>query len=73
MTNNRDAELDAIAHDLNLCDIGLVITKGKLRKRYEKQRKACLDRLAEMNKEDGLDSMSIDDIMKELDGEFFSK
>ena len=45
----RDDELNAIAHDLALCDLGLAVTKGALRKRYVAQRAACMARIQEMD------------------------
>jgi len=37
-----DAELSAIASDLAKCEVGLALTRGKLRRRYLDQRAACL-------------------------------
>lgn len=59
-------DFNAIAHDLNLCDIGIALTKGKVKAKYVKQRKACIDAIKEANKRDGLDEMTMDEIMAEL-------
>ena len=45
----RDDELNAIAGDLALCDLGLVLAKGALRKRYLKHRAACMARIQELD------------------------
>lgn len=60
-------KLQAIALDLALCDLSLALTKGRLKQKYARQRKACLDEIKRMNKEDGLDQMTADEIMKELE------
>jgi len=65
---SRSKQEQAIAHDLALCDLGLTLTTGKLRKRYAAQRKACMDQIKAWNKEDGYSDMSIDDILAELVG-----
>jgi len=62
----RHEQEQAIAHDLALCDIGLTLAKGKLRKHYLAQRKACFDQIREWNKQDGYSAMSLDDITAEL-------
>lgn len=59
--------INAIAHDLNLCDIGMSMTRGKVRAKYIKHRKACFDAIREMNKAEGLEDMSIEDIFAELE------
>lgn len=55
-----------IAADLNACDLGLALTKGKTRRVYAQHRKACFKAIADMNKADGMDGMSDDDILAEL-------
>lgn len=55
-----------IAADLDACDLGLAMTKWKTRRVYEQHRKACFAEIAAMNKADGLDDMSDDDILAEL-------
>jgi len=45
---NKAAQLSAIAADLGLCDIGLAVTRGKLRLRYASHRKACMAAIAEL-------------------------
>jgi hypothetical protein len=58
--------LDAIFADLDLCDLGMVLTTGKRRAKFAAHRAACFDALREMNKADGLDEMTIDEIFAEL-------
>ena len=55
-----------IAHDLALCDAGLALTSGKLRRRYAAHRRACFRALAELNKADGLDALSTDELLAQL-------
>ena len=62
-----EQKLGAIANDLNLCDVGIALTKGKLKAKYVKQRKICLDALSELNEKDGLNEMTIDEILAELE------
>ena len=55
-----------IAADLNACDLGLALTKGKTRRIYAEHRKACFAAIKEMNKADGLDGMTDDELLAEL-------
>jgi len=64
----RHEQEQAIAHDLALCDLGIALATGKLRKRYVAHRKACMDQIKAWNKEDGYSDMSLDDILAELAG-----
>ena len=52
--------------DLEACDLGMALTKGKTRRIYAQHRKACFAEIAAMNKADGLDDMSDDDLLAEL-------
>jgi hypothetical protein len=63
---SRHEQEQAIAADLALCDIGLALTKGKVRKRYVDQRKACLDQIRAWNRADGLADISADELLAEL-------
>jgi hypothetical protein len=45
----RNEELNALARDLAMCDLGLAMTKGKLRKRYAAHRAACMARINELD------------------------
>lgn len=56
----------AIAADLDLCDLGLALTKGKARQPFIKQRKACYAAIKAMNKADGLDKLTDDELLAEL-------
>ncbi len=62
----RDETFEAIAADLDLCDIGMALTKGAARRKFVKHRKACIAEIARLNKEDGLADMTIDEIMKDM-------
>lgn len=55
-----------IAADLAKCDVGMALTKGKLHRQYVKHRKACFAGLAQLNKADGLDCLSDDELLAEL-------
>jgi hypothetical protein len=56
----------AIARDLDQCDLGLAITSGKLKRRYAKHRRDCFAALREMNKADGMDTMTAAEILAAL-------
>jgi hypothetical protein len=56
----------AIAHDLELCELGMALTKGKRRAAYVKHRKACMGAIREMNAADGLDKLTDDELLAEL-------
>lgn len=56
----------AIARDLELCDLGMALTRGRLRRRYVKQRAACYAALHEMNVADGTADMSDDELLAAL-------
>ena len=69
----RHANEQAIARDLNLCDlvdaVGAKKAKRqakKAKRQAKKQRKACLAQIKKWNKEDGLDGLSDDELLKEL-------
>ena len=55
-----------ISHDLDLCEVGLALTRGALRRRYVRQRKACFAAIAEMNRADGFDTLSTDELLAAL-------
>ena len=65
MTERHKME-QAIARDLEICDIGLAMTKGKTRRKYAEHRKACMAQIAAWNRADGLDAISADDLLAEL-------
>lgn len=56
----------AIANDLNACDLGLALTKGKIRRQYVKHRNACFDAIRQENIKDGLSGMTDDELLAEL-------
>jgi len=63
MTTAQEA---AIAADLDLCDLGLALMKGKARRRFAQHRKACFAAIKEMNKAAGLDKMTDAELLAEL-------
>lgn len=56
----------AIATDIELCEIGMALTRGRLRQRYARHRAECFEAIREMNRADGLDRMSDDELMAAL-------
>jgi hypothetical protein len=56
-------DFQAIAKDLDLCDLGAALTKGKARARFMAHRKACMAAIAAENRKDGLDGMSDDELL----------
>jgi hypothetical protein len=65
MTMSNETET-AIAHDLDLCDIGIALTRGRTRRTYIAHRNACFAALKAMNAVDGLDNLSDGDLLAEL-------
>ena len=65
MTAETAAE-QAIAHDLDLCDVGMALTKGARRRGYAAHRKTCFAAIREMNRAEGLDKISDDELLAEL-------
>lgn len=63
---DREATFQAIAADLELCEIGIALTKGATRRKYIAHRKACIEEIKRLNREDGLDEMSIEETLAEL-------
>ena len=61
----RDEELQALARDLEKCDFGLAVTKGKLRKRYAAQRAACMARINELDPVERC-GLSVAELLREL-------
>ncbi|NBW13793.1 MAG: hypothetical protein EBR82_37910 [Caulobacteraceae bacterium] len=58
-------ELQALARDLEKCDLGLAMTKGKLRKRYAAHRAACMARINELDPVTP-GSMTDEELLREL-------
>ena len=58
--------LEQMAHDLDLCDLGMALTTGKRRRVFVNQRKAIFEELKRMNDADGLRNMTLDEIFDEL-------
>lgn len=58
----------AIARDLDLCDLGEAFTRGKTRTQFRRHRKACMAAIKAANKADGLDDLSDDELLAELLG-----
>lgn len=61
----HDAE-QAIAADLNICDLGMAMTKGATRRKYVAHRAACMAQIRQWNVEDGLGEMTAAEILAEL-------
>ena len=61
-----ESDLQAIARDLEACDIGMAMTKGKTRARYAAHAKACYAAIKADNKALGLDKISDADLLAEL-------
>jgi hypothetical protein len=61
--NNTEKQ---IANDLDLCDLGILLTTGKLQRKYIKHRKACFKALRELNEQDGMGQMTDAELLEEL-------
>ena len=59
-------DLQKIAADLDLCDLGQAFAKGRAKAKFTAHRKACYDAIREMNERDGLVDMSDDELLVEL-------
>ncbi|MFN0042235.1 MAG: hypothetical protein ACKVSF_03355 [Alphaproteobacteria bacterium] len=64
----RQETEQSIARDLEMCDLGEALTKGKLRLKYRRHRLACMAEIKRMNSEDGLDRMTDDEILSAIMG-----
>lgn len=62
----RQEQLNAIALDLNACDIGAAFTRGKVKAKYVKHRKECFAAIKKMNEQDGLANMTDDELLAAL-------
>lgn len=63
----RDQDtLSAIARDIEQCDLGILLTSGKLRARYIAHRKACYAAIHQMNVDDGISELSDDELLAAL-------
>ena len=62
----RDEQEQAIATDLNLCDLVEAIGSKKARAEAKKQRAICMRQIRDWNREDRPEGMSIDDLYNEL-------
>lgn len=56
----------AIARDLDLCDIGMALTKGRTRAKFARHRKVCMRAIKAANRAQGLDQLSDDQLLAEL-------
>ena len=56
----------AIAADLNLCDLGMAMTKGATHRKYVAHRAACMEQIRQWNVEDGLGEMTAAEILAAL-------
>jgi hypothetical protein len=57
----------AIAKDLDLCDAGTALTTGPLRRKYVQHRRACFRALRQMNKDEGLNKLTDEQLLKSLE------
>ena len=64
----RHEQEQAIAHDLDICELGMANSKGKLRAQYARQFISCMDQIREWNKEDGLGQADLDELFAKLSG-----
>lgn len=55
-----------IGRDLELCGLIEALGSASAKRKARKHRKACYDAIREMNKADGLDNMSTDELLAEL-------
>ena len=65
---NRKIEEQAIARDLELCDIIAALGSRSAKAKARKHRKACMAQIKAWNKADGLDQISTEELMAELAG-----
>lgn len=59
-------DFQAIARDFDICDLGELLTRGKVRRRYQAQRKACFAAIKAANRADGLDKLTDEELLAEL-------
>lgn len=59
-------DFNAIAKDLDTCDIMMAIGNAKTRKTAKAHRKACMEAIRAANVADGLNVMSDDELLEEL-------
>lgn len=58
---NSNPTLSAIATDLDLCALGIALTRGKLKKRYIAHKAACMAAIAEIDPIDAKTAAMTDD------------
>lgn len=63
---SHEATFQAMAADLALCDAGLLLTKGPTRRKYAHHRATIFAAIKAMNKADGLDTLTDDELLAEL-------
>ena len=64
MTRHQDEQ--KMARDLELCDLVSTIGTKSGKAKARKHRRSCIDQIRQWNKEDGLDSMTDDEILADL-------
>jgi hypothetical protein len=62
----RQAQEQAIAKDLELCDMIMALGTKSAKAKARKHRKACFAQIKAWNVENGLDGLSDDELLKEL-------
>ena len=55
-----------IGNDLNTINLIMAIGSKSSKRKAEKQRKACFAEIAKMNKNDGLDNLTDDELLAQL-------
>ena len=63
----RQEQEQAIAKDLELCDLIVALGAPANKRKARKHRKACLAQIQAWNVEDGIADMDLDELMKELE------
>ncbi len=66
MTRLTEAEFQAIGRDLELCDLGAALTKGKRRARFLAQREAIFAAIKAHNDAEGMPKMTDDELLAAL-------
>ena len=59
-------DFNAIAADLEICDMVQALGDRKSKRKATAHRKACFAAIAEANRADGLDNISDDELLAEL-------
>lgn len=66
---SRHDQEQAIARDLERCELAEALGDRKTRSRAGRHRKACFEAIHEMNVADGIDGMTDEELLAALEGE----